>query len=59
MISYDIEVLPLIWGLRGAHPRVTQLWYADDTGAGRKSEHIQAHLWDLLVRVPPRGYYLE
>ena len=34
MIAYGIGVLPLIWELREAHPRVTQPWYADDAGAG-------------------------
>ena len=33
MIAYGIRVLPLIRELRGAHPWVTQPWYADDAGA--------------------------
>ena len=35
MIAYCIGVLPLIRELLGAHPRVTQPWYADDAGGGR------------------------
>ena len=34
MIAYVIGVLSLIRELWGAHPRVTQPWYADDAGAG-------------------------
>ena len=36
MIAYGIGVLPLplILELREAHPRVTQLWYADDASEG-------------------------
>ena len=33
MIAYGIGVLPIIRELQGAHPRVTQPWYADDAGA--------------------------
>ena len=59
MIAYGIGVLPIIRELRGAHPRVTQPWYTDDAGDGGKCVHILAHLWELQVRVPPRGYYPE
>ena len=34
IITYGLEILPLIGELRTAHPRVTQPFYADDTGAG-------------------------
>ena len=34
MIAYGIWVPPLIRDIRRDHPRVTQPWYADDTGAG-------------------------
>ena len=34
MITYGIGVLPLIRELQDTHPRATQPWYADDTGAG-------------------------
>ena len=50
---------PLIRELRGAHPRVTQLWYADDAGAGGKLSHILEHLWDLQARGTARGYYWD
>ena len=59
MITYGIGVLPLIRELLGAHPRVTQPWYADDAGAGGKFEQILVHLQDLQALVPPRGYYPE
>ena len=59
MIAYAIGVLPLIRELQGAHPFVTQPWYADDARLGGKFEHILAHIWDLQARGPPRGYYLE
>ena len=57
MISYGIGVSPLIRELQGATPRVTQLWYADDAGSGRKFTHILAHFWDLQTRGPPRSYF--
>ena len=57
MITYEIGVLPLIRELQVSHPRVTQLWYADDTGAGGKFGHILKHLRDLQARVLARGYY--
>ena len=47
MIAYGIGVLPLIRELQGAPPRVTHLWYTDDTGSGRIFVHILAHLWGL------------
>ena len=59
MIVYGIGVLPLIRELWGAHPCVTQPWYADDAGAGGKFTHILAHLWNLQARGPPRGYFPE
>ena len=59
MIAYGIGVLLLIRELQGAHPRVTQPWYADDTGSGGKFPHILVHLRDLQARGPPRGYFPE
>ena len=60
MISYGIGVLPLKRKLRGSHTRVTQLWYADDAGAGGKFIFFFfAHLWNLQARGPPRGYFPE
>ena len=56
MIAYGIGVPPLIRELRGAHPRVTQPWYTDDSGAVRKFSHILEHLWDLQARGPSGGY---
>ena len=59
MITYGIGVLPLIWELREAHPRVTQPLYADDRGAGGTFAEVHAHFQDLQVRGPARGYYPE
>ena len=59
MIAYGVGVIPLIRELRGAHPRVTQPWYADDAGAGGKFPNIMEHLRDLQARRPARGYYPE
>ena len=56
MIAYGIRVLPLIRELQGYHPHVTQPWYVDDAGLGRKFGHILEHLRDLQVRGPARGY---
>ena len=59
MIAYDIGVLPLICGLRRSHPRVTQPWYADDTGAVGKFGDVMSHFRDLHLRGPARGYFPE
>ena len=59
MISYGMGVLPLIRELRGAHPCVTHLWYADDAGAGEEFSHILENLRDLQARGLARGYYPE
>ena len=59
MITYGIRVLPLIRELRNAQPRVTQLCYADDAGAGGTFQQIQDHFRELQARGPARGYYLE
>ena len=45
--------------LWGAHPRVTQTWYADDVGAGGKFQNILEHFRDLQARGTARGYYPE
>ena len=59
MIAYGIGVLPLMWDLRRAHPRVTHPWYADDAGAGGKFGNIMAHFRDHQLRGPARGYFLD
>ena len=59
MIAYGIWVLPLISELQGAHPPVTQPWYADEAGAGGKFKNILKHIRDLQAREPSRGYYSE
>ena len=59
MIAYVIRVLPLIRELQGAHPRVTQPWYADETGAGGKFQNIMEHLRDLQAQGPAWGYNPE
>ena len=59
IIAYGIGVLPLIRELQGAHPRVTQPWYADDAEAGGKIPQIMEHLKDLQAQGPAQGYYQE
>ena len=59
MIAYGIGFLPLIRELQGVHTRVTQPWYADDAGSGRKFQHILDHLQDIQERGLTRGYFLE
>ena len=59
MITYGIGILPLIRELQGAHPRVTQPWYADDTGAGGRFTNIMEHLRDLQAWGPAWVYYPE
>ena len=58
MIAYGIGVLYVIRYIWGEHPRVTQPWYANDTGDGGLwgFHHILANLWDMQSRGPPRGY---
>ena len=59
MIAYVIGVLPLIRELQNAHPRVTQPWYDDESGAGGTLQQILEHFQDLQARGPARGYYPE
>ena len=59
MMAYGIGVLPLIRKIQDPYPRVNQPYYADDSGAGSNFESILAHFWDLQVREPSRGYFLE
>ena len=59
MITYGLGFLPLIQDLRAAHPRVTQLWYADDAGAGENFADIRLHLDDLMLQGPLQGYFPE
>ena len=59
MIAYGIGVLPLISDLRRDHPHVTQLWYADDAGAGGSLGAVMAHFRDLQLKGTDRGYFLD
>ena len=56
MIAYGIGVLPLIRELRGAYPRITQPWYADDAGEGGAFIDVQEHFQDLQARGLAWGY---
>ena len=56
-IAYGIGVLPIIKDLRGAYPRVTHSWYADDAGAWVSFGNILAHFEDIQVRGTPWGYF--
>ena len=57
MISYAIGTLPLVHDIYAAHPQVAQLWYMDDVDAGGKLEALCEHMWDILMRGYPRGYF--
>ena len=59
MISYGIGILPLIFEICAVYPHITQLWYADYSGAGGKFAALQNHMQDLVVRGPPQGYFPE
>ena len=59
VIDYGIGVLPLIRFLRRDHPQVTQLWYAEDAGAGGNFEAVMAHFRDLQLKGPARRYFPE
>ena len=56
MISYGFGILPLIYELQVAHPRVTQPWYANKNGCGGSFSDTQIHLDEILVKSLPRGY---
>ena len=57
VIDYVIRILSLIYELHISHTHIMQSWYADDAGAGGKFLALQAHMRDLMVRVPPRVYF--
>ena len=59
MIAYGIGIFPLIHDLRTVHPHVMQLWYAENVDTRRVFDSLQDNMRDLLVRGPPRGYFLE
>ena len=59
MIAYGLGILPLIWDLRKDHPGVTQPGYDYDAGVGGTFDGIHKHLENLMMREPPRGYFLE
>ena len=57
IVAYGLWILPLIQELRTAHPSITQPVYADDTRPEGNFEVIRCHLDDLMVQVPPHGYF--
>ena len=59
MIAYGTGILPLIRELRTAHPHVMQLWFTENEGAVGMVEALHDHMRNLLVRGPPRGYFLD
>ena len=59
MVAYGRGILLLIRKLRTAHPGFTQTCYVDDAGVDGTFVGIQQHLYNLVVRGPPRGYFLE
>ena len=54
MIEYGIGVLPIIQELQDTQPRITQPWYADDTGAGGSFGNIFAHFKYIQAGGPLR-----
>ena len=58
-ITYGLGILPLFRDLRADHPRVTQPWYADDSGAKGTLTGIKQNLNVLVVQGSPRGYFPE
>ena len=59
IISYGIIIIPLLREICVAHPRVTQLWYANDAEAVGLFEDIWYHLEDRMSRGPDHGYFPE
>ena len=57
--AYRLVILPLIRELRTAHPVVTHPWYADDVVVSGTFVGIWKNMENLMLRVPPRGYFLE
>ena len=59
MVAYGLGIPPLIRELHQAHPGITQNWYADESRAGGTFEGNLRHLDDLMVKGPPRSYFLD
>ena len=59
MITYVIGVIPLIRELRDSPPRVTQAWYADDTGARGGLRAQPGTITGSAVKGPLRSYFPE
>ena len=57
MIAYVIRTPTLICDICGAHTRVTQPWYDNDTVAGDTFPDLRLHLEYLMVQVSPWGYF--
>ena len=57
--AYGIVTLPLVHDIPTVHPRFTHPWYRYDTIVGGKFDTCHEHMRDILVRVPPQGYFLE
>ena len=56
-MAYELWILPLIQELWTAHPSITHHGYAYDARPGGTFELIRCHLDDLMVQVPPHGYF--
>ena len=59
MITYGMGILPLIRYFRASHHTFTQTWYDGGAGAGGTFAAILRHIENLIVRGPPRRYFLE
>ena len=57
MIAYGLEAILLIKEFQSSHPKITQSWYADNSGAGGTFPRLQDHLDNIIVRGNPREYF--
>ena len=59
MITYGIEILPIIRDIHAAYPQVTQTWYAKNADTGGIFDDLYEHMRDIIVRGPPWVYFPE
>ena len=57
MVSYRIEIIPMIKILKYTHPDVAQTWYAENAGALGTSDNLERYFNSLKRNGPDRGYY--
>ena len=57
MVAYNIGSLPLIKRLKSEYYDVTQLWYADNSGALATFNNLERYFNLLKRHGPARGYF--